>query len=298
MVEKEKTFVDLLGDAGFKAVYADQQNKPHLIRLLNHVLPEGVVISDITKYRDREQERDTVYSKKTILDLVCEDDKGNIFSVEVQKSTRWVMFNRCVYYASKHYHGHLLEGGNFETLHPVYEVAFLEGRLGHEDESLWNTDNLISQFRFMENRTGECAPSTIFITFVELGRFTKTDAECDTERDRLFYWMKHSGERNDKPGYASTDTEMEGLVEATRIAAFSPEKKAIYDKDMMTEQDILHFGNERYDEGVEEGIVKGKEEGAREKALKMAKNMLGNGIDAALVAKCAELPLEEILALQ
>ena len=35
---KNQVYVDLLRDSGFKAVYADPQNKHHLINLLNNVL--------------------------------------------------------------------------------------------------------------------------------------------------------------------------------------------------------------------------------------------------------------------
>ena len=91
---KNQVYVDLLRDSGFKAVYADPQNKHHLINLLNNVLPEGVIVSDIVEYRDREQMQDSVYSKKTVLDLVCRDDQGRVFSVEVQRDADWSMFKR------------------------------------------------------------------------------------------------------------------------------------------------------------------------------------------------------------
>ena len=64
----------------FKAVYADPANKQILINLLNTVLPDDVRVSDIVEYRDREQTPDTIYSKKTVLDLVCKDVEGNIGS--------------------------------------------------------------------------------------------------------------------------------------------------------------------------------------------------------------------------
>ena len=53
-------FVNLLSDAGFKAVYADPANKSLLISLLNAVLPDDVRVSDIIEYRDREQPPETI----------------------------------------------------------------------------------------------------------------------------------------------------------------------------------------------------------------------------------------------
>ena len=215
---KNQVYVDLLRDSGFKAVYADPQNKHHLINLLNNVLPEGVIVSDIVEYRDREQMQDSVYSKKTVLDLVCRDDQGRVFSVEVQRDADWSMFKRCVYYASQQYHWQLLEAEEYEALAPVYEIAFLKEKIPHDDEAAWDTDHIISQFGFVENRTGEFAPPTIFITFVEMGRFTKSEAECKSYRDRLFHWMKNGGMMKEEPEYTGNDREMQGLVEAARIA--------------------------------------------------------------------------------
>ena len=66
----DPVFVNLLSDAGFKAVYADPANKPLLIYLLNTVLPDDIKVSDILEYRDREQRPDTISSKKTVLEVL------------------------------------------------------------------------------------------------------------------------------------------------------------------------------------------------------------------------------------
>ena len=168
-----------------------------------------------------------------MLDLVCSDDAGNIFSVEVQQEVDNSFFNRCVYYAAGHYHGELLDGKYYDALHPVYEVAFLKTQFPHADESQWDADHLISEYRFIEKRTGEFAPPTIFIIFVELGRFIKSEDECLSERDRVFYWFNNSYMADESPSCASSDPAMQSLVEATRIAAFPPEKKNIYNRDIM-----------------------------------------------------------------
>ena len=93
-------YVNLMEDSGFKAVYGDVQNKPLLIHLLNLVLPEGVVVKDIVKYRDRERSASTIYGKSVRLDLLCEGEDGSLFDVEVQRDRQDYFFERCLYYAS------------------------------------------------------------------------------------------------------------------------------------------------------------------------------------------------------
>ena len=148
-------FVNLLTDAGFKAVYADPANKPLLINLLNTVLPDDVRVSDIVEYRDREQTPDTIYSKKTVLDLVCKDVEGNIFGIEVQKKVDSRLFSRCVFYAAGQYHSQLLAGGDYASLHPVFEIAFLAENYPHENPGHWDADHIVSHYTFAEKRTGE-----------------------------------------------------------------------------------------------------------------------------------------------
>lgn len=301
----DPVFVNLLSDAGFKAVYADPANKPLLIYLLNTVLPDDIKVSDILEYRDREQRPDTISSKKTVLDLVCKDTAGNILGVEVQKKVDSRLFSRCVFYAAGQYHSQLLSGGDYAALHPVFEIAFLAQNYQHEHPEQWDANHIVSHYSFIEKRTGECPNPTIFIILAEIGRFNKSKEECLTTRDRLFYWFRHATEFKEKPEWVD-DPETQALLNATEIAAFTPEKKEIYDQDMKNEQDIEYEKSICYNEGREEGLAegreegreKGREEGRRENALSTAKNFLAEGISPETVARCVGISLEEVKALK
>ena len=52
-----------------------------------------------------------------------------------------------------------------------------------------------------------------------------------------------------------------------------------------------------YDEGYEKGISIGLERGAYQTKLEMAKNLLAEGLAPQVVARCTNLPLEEIKGL-
>ena len=98
--QKLAPFVNLRSDVGFKAVFADRNNKDILIGVLNLILPPEARIEDIKEYSDREQQRDVTYGKKTVLDLVCVDKDDRTFVVEMQADPEDYFFERCVYYAS------------------------------------------------------------------------------------------------------------------------------------------------------------------------------------------------------
>ena len=272
-------FVNLRSDVGFKAVFADRNNKDILIGVLNQILPPEARIEDIKEYSDREQQQDVIYGKKTVLDLVCVDKDDRTFIVEMQASEEDFFFERCVYYASGLYHLELSEGDLYGKLHPVYLVSFLDYRLRHDDESLWDTDHLVSYWQFTEKRTGMVANQTISVIFVEMTLFTKTLEECVTESDRLFYIFRNSGGFQKIPEWIEKSGGISRrLAQACEVAAFDKEKKLKYEIDKMNERDILaqrEFAERKgfeagYADGVAKGIADGTAKGLTEG---MAKGM-------------------------
>ena len=288
-------FVNLRSDVGFKAVFADRNNKDILIGVLNQILPPEARIEDIKEYSDREQRRDVPYGKKTVLDLVCVDRDDRTFVVEMQASEEDFFFERCVYYASGLYHLELSDGVRYKGLRPVYVVSFLNYRLRHDDESLWDTDHFISYWRFTEKRTGMVADQTISVIFVEMTLFTKTLEECVTESDRLFYIFRNSGGFQKIPEWIEEAGGISRrLAEACEVAAFDKEKKLKYEIDKMNEWDIQAQKEYAVRKGLEEGLQKGLregreeglEQGREETRLSIARKLFEAGTPVDVIVNC------------
>ena len=288
-------FVNLRSDVGFKAVFADRNNKDILIGVLNQILPPEARIEDIKEYSDREQRRDVPYGKKTVLDLVCVDKDDRTFVVEMQASEEDFFFERCVYYASGLYHLELSDGVRYKGLRPVYVVSFLNYRLRHDDESLWDTDHFISHWRFTEKRTGMVADQTISVIFVEMTLFTKTLEECVTEFDRLFYIFRNSEGFQRVPEWIEEAGGISRrLAEACEVAAFDKEKKLKYEIDKMNEWDIQAQKEYAVRKGLEEGLQKGLregreeglEQGREETRLSIARKLFEAGTPVDVIVNC------------
>ena len=287
--------MNLRSDVGFKAVFADRNNKDILIGVLNQILPPEARIEDIKEYSDREQRRDVPYGKKTVLDLVCVDRDDRTFVVEMQASEEDFFFERCVYYASGLYHLELSDGVRYKGLRPVYVVSFLNYRLRHDDESLWDTDHFISYWRFSEKRTGMVADQTISVIFVEMTLFTKTLEECVTEFDRLFYIFKNSDGFQRIPEWIEEAGGISRrLAEACEVAAFDKEKKLKYEIDKMNEWDIQAQKEYAVRKGLEEGLQKGLregreeglEQGREETRLSIARKLFEAGTPVDVIVNC------------
>ena len=296
-------YVDLTLDAGFKAVFADKGNKELLIGLLNVLLPPEARVGDILEYLDRETGPDFLGGKSTRMDLVCRGEDGRRFIVEMQREPETAFFERCVYYGSGVYRAGLPRGGRYgDWLHPVYVVGILNYSLPHDDESLWDSGNMVSCYRFIESRTGELAPDTILCIFAELGRFGKSAAECADDRDALFWLFRHSGVMDSLPEELRHSRLAEGITDACELAGFPADKKTLYEKDMITELDMVLRNDYARKEGEAigeargraEGEARGKAEGKAEEQSAIARRMLKDNVPVEAIAKYSGLSEDEV----
>jgi predicted transposase YdaD len=106
----------------------------------------------------------------------------------------------------------------------------------------------------------------------------------------------------------------EKIFDIAQIARFSREEREKYEAIMRNERDQYAILKCARDEGREEGVAIGREEGeARGVAIgreegevrgvaigveRTARNMLGEGMEPALVARCTNLSLEAVKALR
>ena len=101
-------------------------------------------------------------------------------------------------------------------------------------------------------------------------------------------------------------TVFERLFEACEIARFSPDKRLIYEKEMITERDYRNILETAREDGFAEGeakgladgeakgLVKGKAEGRAEEKVSIARAMLASGMEHSLISSLTGLPEEEV----
>jgi len=178
----------------------------------------------------------------------------------------------------------------YDELAPVVVFAILGEQYPHDIPSLWKENqDLVANYVYTEKRTGEIAPESISVIFVELGRFTKEDdTQLTGEYESLFYLLKHVHEYEQIPERLMVGMNKD-LVRASEIAAFDEVKRNQYESDMMNEMDYAQI---REDAEVK-GYARGKEEGREE----VARNFLARGVDINIISECTGLSVEQIKAL-
>ncbi len=132
--------MDILTEAGFKAVFGVEKNKDVLIDLLNVLLPEHRRVHDLS-YATTEIPGFTMANKSVRLDLRCTGEDGTKFIVEMQCYRQVNFFKRCVEYAAKLYDAGSEQGDGHEyDLAPVYFIGLLNTEI---PKSAWWTSGAI-----------------------------------------------------------------------------------------------------------------------------------------------------------
>ena len=307
--EKVRRYVDILSDAGFKAVFGEQRNSDVLIDLINILLPPERKVMEIS-YMTTELPGFTPFSKSVRLDLRCRSHDGTVFIVEVQCYHQSNFFRRCVLYASKAYGSSSQRGDRQKyAIPPVYFIGLLSGgQSGPSDtedrsDDIWN-DRYISEYTFREKLSCRVPDETIFFIFAELERFGKRLDECRTMTEKWLYALKHVGTLDRLPESLRTQA-FERLFEACEIARFEPERKLTYEENMITEQDYYNIIDTAREDGKTEGLIegetkglaRGRVEGLQEGRVEVARSLKGLGVSFETIVKATGLSESEIAAL-
>ncbi|MEX2564327.1 MAG: PD-(D/E)XK nuclease family transposase [Cyclobacteriaceae bacterium] len=97
MTDFAEKYINPFTDYGFKRLFGEEPNKNLLLDFLNVLLKEEEgEIKDLT-YLKGEQLGTNEVDRKAIFDLYCENEKGEKFIVELQKTKQSFFKDRTVY---------------------------------------------------------------------------------------------------------------------------------------------------------------------------------------------------------
>lgn len=271
-------YVNLLTNAGFKAVFGDRANKDVVMSVINTLLPEGKQVKDID-YLPTTYQGPLLDSKEFQYDFMCTATDGTAFIVEMQCYPDDFWFRRCVSYASRAYDMQNKKGEEYDVA-PVYLMGLMGTVIKHENENRW-TGRYISEYTFREKETNELQDETIFIIFAEMARFDKELKDCENDLERMLYVIKNSWKLKNQPPELRNEI-FKRLLDACEIGEFSKAKRIQYDKDM-------------YDERKRNGeLATAKRMGREEERAKVVVKMHSKGLDAKAISDMLEIDIAEV----
>jgi predicted transposase/invertase (TIGR01784 family) len=126
MTEFAEKYINPFTDYGFKRLFGEEPNKDLLLDFLNVLLiEEEGQIKNLT-YLKGEQLGTSEVDRKAIFDLFCENEKGEKFIVELQKTKQSFFKDRTVYYSTFPIREQAKRADWNYELKAVYTIAILD----------------------------------------------------------------------------------------------------------------------------------------------------------------------------
>jgi len=280
-------YVNPLTDFGFKKLFGSEPNKELLIDFLNQVLPEKHQIENLT-YARNEQLGLAELDRKAIFDLYCVSKTGERFIVELQKAKQNFFKDRSVYYASFPIQEQAKRGDWNYKLNAVYTVGILDFVFDdHKDE-----DKILYHIE-LKDQDCEVFYDKLRFIYIQLPKFTKTEAELETHFDKWLYVFRHLSDLQNRPRKLQ-ERVFEKLFEVAEIAKFTRTEREAYEDSLKYYRDMKNVIDTSREEGQEEGFEEGFQQGAYLQKLDIARKMKVAGTPIAQIRDFTGLSIDEI----
>lgn len=290
MEEFVEKYINPFTDYGFKRLFGEEPNKDLLLDFLNELLKdqEGT-ITQLT-YLKTEQLGSTKLDRKAIFDLYCENERGEKFIVELQKSKQNFFKDRSVYYATFPIREQAKSTTwNFE-LKAVYAIAILDF-VFDEDKGIEEKDKFRYDVKLTDIETHKVFYDKLTFTYLAMPKFNKTLDQLTTRFDKWMYVIKNLS-RLDKVPDKLRERVFEKLFAVAEIAKFTTEQYNSYEDSLKYYRDLNNVIDTAYGDGKEEGRVEGRKEVTRmivikadDKGLSVAEIVELTGLSAAEVER-------------
>ena len=289
-------FADATVDTAFKRIFGTEQFKDATIGLLNSFI-DGHHIVDVS-FLNTELVPETQESRKSIIDILCTDQDGANFIVEMQKAKQNNFLQRAFFYSSKLVATNQGTPGKWDySLHPTFVLSLLNFDLDRitVDERLKGRN--ILHFKTIEKSCGAQLPQSTEFVFASISKGGENISELTDNKKIWLSLLGSSKELRDIPTALKEDKAFQAYFEGSRIASFSKEQMDQYTKDMMNDWDIANAKEFARRVGYEDGFAEGKAAGEAAGKAEVAKKMKELNFPVEDIARATGLSKEEIEAL-
>lgn len=274
MTEFTERYINPFTDFGFKRLFGEEPNKDLLLDFLNELLKEEQgVIKNLT-YLKNEHLGTTEIDRKAIFDLYCENEKGEKFIVELQKTKQNFFKDRTVYYSTFPIKEQAKRADWNYELKSVYTIAILDFVF---DEDKNQPDKFRYDVKLKDNETNKVFYDKLTFIYLEMPKFKKTAEQLETRFEKWLYVLKNLN-RLDRVPDVLREKIFDKLFEIAEIAKFNQEQILSYEDSL------------KYYRDLKNSLDTAKAEGKAEVAI----NMIKKGYPLNEISQITDLPIEEI----
>jgi predicted transposase/invertase (TIGR01784 family) len=299
-------YLDIFTDYGFKKIFGEEANKKILIDFLNSLLPNDTLIKDLS-FKNTEQLPLTPDDRKAVYDIYCENERGEKFIVELQKTKQNYFKDRTIYYSTFPISEQAQKGDWFYELNAVFCIGVLD--FTFSDYANENERREVVHRITLKDQNGKQFYHKLTYIYLEMPNFNKNETELETRLDKWLYFIKNLEDFQDIPGIFKDEVVFREAMEKAELSKLSDEARATYFASLKAYRDNISIIETAKSDGLKEGLKEGlakKEQYAVEKAnekikqtkLEMAKKCLQKGMPLPDIIELTGLNEDEIKNIQ
>ena len=184
-------------DVAFKKIFGEEKNKDILVKLINEVL-KGQLHSPIKDVRMIVPTLPPVIEaqKQSIVDILCYDQDGCQYIVEMQVAKKAFFLERVQYYASMAFVSQLGKGQLYQDLKEIFFIAFTDFVLFPEEEAYKN------EHKTLNTKSYRNSLNKLRFTFIEFPKFRKVIKRKEiatlTLEEKFYYFLSDANTLDDE----------------------------------------------------------------------------------------------------
>ena len=286
--------LDPKNDMAFKRIFGTEKNKDILIHFLNDMLvfKNTSPIKDVT-FLKPVLDPEILYQKTSIVDVLCKDEDGNSYIVEMQVAKTKGFEKRAQFYAAKAYGNQAKVGDEYQNLKEVVFIAIVDYVMFPDKAALKSDHVILDKETFEHDLTG------FSFTFLELGKFKKQREDIDSlsnVTEKWCYFFKYADEVTpaDLERLIGGDKVIERAYKELNSFYWTEDELLGYEAELKRVRDNASVLAQQLDDANAKGLEKGLAEGKRQIILAM----IDNNLDDGMIMECSGLTYSELLALK
>lgn len=286
-------------DWAMKRLLRDKANYAVLEGLMTTLLGQEMKIQ---KLLESESNQESEFDKANRVDILAENDKGELFIIEIQNNNEYAYFQRMLFGTSKLVTEYINRGEGYENIRKIYSINIVYFNLGNGTDVVYHgktefrgihNGELLSlspfqQQKFSASVVSDLYPEYYILKVNDFNRWSKVPLE------QWIYFL-NTGEIPD-------DANAPGLPEARerlKLDRMSKAELAAYykhlDNVVILRDNIVTARGEGHIEGHAEGLIEGRAEGRAEGRVEgLAEGAQMQNLENAKRMKDKGYPLDEI----
>lgn len=283
MADFVEKYINPFTDYGFKRLFGEEPSKELLLDFLNELLKQeqGKIIN--MTYLNADRLGSSMEDRRAVFDLYCENEQGEKFIVELQKTKQKFFKDRTVYYSTFPIREQAQRGSDWDfELKAVYTVAILDFVF---DEDKAEKEKYRYDVKLTDIETCKVFYDKLTFIYLEMPKFSKPVHALVSRFDKWLYILRNLNKLDRIPEELREGI-FSKLFEVAEIARFSPQEVQAYEDSLKIYRDLKNS----LDTAREEGREKGRLEEKRATVL----NSYRAGLSIDVIASITELSTLEI----